>query len=168
MVFTGQTGWLQGIHHGIILDALPNDFVCGELEGAILACQQETNPDLILIEGQSALRNPCGPCGSELILAGSAAGVILQHAPAREFFDDFEEAGLRIPSIEEEVRLIQLLGAEVLALAVNEEGLSQEHADTAREQLSRQLGIPAFLPLRDDLSDLAKIVKEWAQVRKVR
>jgi len=44
--------------------------------------------DLILLEGQSALRNPSGPCGAELMLSGGARGVILQHAPARKFFDD--------------------------------------------------------------------------------
>lgn len=80
LIYTGQTGWLQGLRHGFIFDATPNDFVCGELEGAILACHRETDPDIILLEGQSGLRNPAGPCGAELILAGASQGVILQHA----------------------------------------------------------------------------------------
>jgi len=161
MIFTGQTGWLQGHGHGFILDATPNDFVCGELEGAILECQRESDPDVILLEGQSSLRNPSGPCGSELILAGGAKGVILQHAPERPFFDELEELGYRIPSIEEEIDLIRLLGAEVLGVTLNEEGMTPRGAEEARARLVEELGIPVVLPLRDDLEELVEIVRGW-------
>jgi uncharacterized NAD-dependent epimerase/dehydratase family protein len=160
MIYTGQTGWLEGHRYGFILDATPNDFVCGELEAAILACQRETEPDVILIEGQSSLRNPMGPCGSEFILAGGAKGVILQHAPAREYFDELEELGCRIPSIEEEIDLIRLLGAEVWAVALNEENLAAEEAEEARSRLAEELDIPVVLPLHEDIGGLAKIIKD--------
>ena len=68
MIYTGQTGWLQGYKHGFIFDATLNDFVSGELEQAVLECNRQSSPDLILIEGQSGLRNPSGPCGSEIIV----------------------------------------------------------------------------------------------------
>lgn len=61
LVFTGQTGWLQGYAHGFIFDATPNDFVCGELEHHIIRCAEDESPEVILLEGQSALRNPSGP-----------------------------------------------------------------------------------------------------------
>src|SRR5204862_259012 len=61
MIYTGQTGWLQGGRFGFILDATPNDFVSGELEHAIVTCAAETFPDVIFLEGQSSLRNPSGP-----------------------------------------------------------------------------------------------------------
>jgi len=159
MIFTGQTGWLQGSPYGFILDATPNDFVCGELEGAILTCHRETEPDLILIEGQASLRNPMGPCGSEFILAGGAEGVILQHAPGRPFFDDLEELGCRIPPIEEEIQLIGLLGAEVWAVTLNEEGMEDREPEKTRLDLAEKLGIPVVLPLRDDLGCLVEIIK---------
>ena len=92
MVYTGQTGWLQGYPHGFIFDATPNDFVCGELEGAILECARELEPEVIFIEGQAALRNPAGPCGSEMIISAGASGVILQHAPARKYVEDYERS----------------------------------------------------------------------------
>ena len=161
MIYTGQTGWLQDHGHGFILDSTPNDFICGELEGAILACQRETDPDIILLEGQSSLRNPSGPCGSEFILAGGAGGVILQHAPARPFFDELEELGCRIPSIEEEIALIRLLGAEVLAVTLNEEAMTAREAEEARSRLAEELGIPVVLPLQDDLGELVEIVRGW-------
>ena len=160
MVYTGQTGWLQGLPFGFILDATPNDFVCGELEGAILACQKETEPDVILIEGQSSLRNPSGPCGSELILAGGAKGVILQHAPARHHFDDLEELDCRIPPIEEEIDLIRLLGAEVLAVTLNQEGMTPREAESSRTSLALELGIPVVLPLSGDLGELVTVIKD--------
>jgi uncharacterized NAD-dependent epimerase/dehydratase family protein len=159
MVYTGQTGWLQGLPFGFILDATANDFVCGELEGAILACDRETHPDVILIEGQSSLRNPSGPCGSELILAGGAKGVILQHAPARRHFDELEELDCRIPPIEEEIELIRLLGADVLAVALNQEGMTPEEAGCARSSLAHELGIPVVLPLGGDLSELVTTIR---------
>jgi uncharacterized NAD-dependent epimerase/dehydratase family protein len=161
MVYTGQTGWLQGLRHGFILDATPLDFMCGELERAILDCQRETDPEIILIEGQSALRNPSGPCGAEFILAGGARGVVLQHAPAREFFDELEGVGCRIPAVAEEVELIRLFGAEVLAITLNEEGLAGDAAEVARRKLEAELETPVFLPLREDLGRLVELVRDW-------
>ena len=92
-IYTGQTGWLQGAPFGFVLDATANDFVSGELEHAIVSCARELDPEVIFLEGQSALRNPSGPCGSELILSGGARGVVLQHAPGRHYFDGLEELG---------------------------------------------------------------------------
>lgn len=149
-ISTGQTGWMQGAPYGILLDALPNDFVSGELEHAVVSCARERQPDLILIEGQSSLRNPSGPCGSELILSAGARGVVLQHAPGRPHFEGLEERGWRIPPVEEEIALIRLLGARTLAVALNTEGLTPPESERAREDLGRRLGIPVVRPLEDD------------------
>ncbi len=51
MIYTGQTGWLQGYKYGFIFDATLNDFVSAELENAIVRCSRNAGPDLILIEG---------------------------------------------------------------------------------------------------------------------
>ncbi|RMH19768.1 MAG: DUF1611 domain-containing protein [Acidobacteria bacterium] len=149
LVFTGQTGWLQGYEYGFFLDATPNDFVCGELEGAILACARDASPDLILLEGQSALRNPSGPCGAELLLAGGARHVVLQHAPGRQLFEDLEELGCRIPPVADEVELIGRYGAEVVALTLNDQGLDAGAAEEARARLAAELELPVVYPLRD-------------------
>ena len=76
MIYTGQTGWMQGANYGFILDATPNDFVSGELERCILECDRQASPDLIVIEGQSSLQNPSGPCGSEILLSGNIRAVM--------------------------------------------------------------------------------------------
>jgi uncharacterized NAD-dependent epimerase/dehydratase family protein len=158
VVYTGQTGWLQGIKHGFILDATPNDFVPGELEGAVLACAREARPDVILIEGQSSLRNPSGPCGSELILSAGASTVILQHAPGRRFFDGHGELKLPIPSLAEEIELIRLLGARVCCVALNDESLGQGELERERRLLEARLGLPVLQPLAGDLPLLARLV----------
>ncbi len=155
MVYTGQTGWLQGIGHGFIFDAIPNDFVCGELEKALLACAADGDPDLILVEGQSGLRNPSGPCGAEFILAGAAHGVILQHAPGRKYYEGLEELRLEIGPVKEDVELVRLLGTEVLAITLSHEGLDPEAARAARRRIAGETGLATALPLMDGIDDIA-------------
>ena len=159
MIYTGQTGWLQGYPHGFIFDATPNDFVCGELEGAILDCARELDPEVILIEGQAALRHPAGPCGSELLVAGATAGVILQHAPTRKFFEDFEELGCVLPPVSEEIELIRLYGSEVWAVTLNDEGLAPEELEPTRARLEDELGLPVLHPLKGGMPRLVDIVR---------
>jgi uncharacterized NAD-dependent epimerase/dehydratase family protein len=158
---TGQTGWLQGTPFGIVLDSLPNDFVTGELEHAILSCARELSPEVIFLEGQSSLRNPSGPCGSELILSGAARGVILQHAPGRVFFEGHEEEGCRIPPVEEEIELVRLLGARTLAMTLNGANLAPGERRAAASELERRLGIPVVLPLEDGVDRLVPVVREF-------
>jgi uncharacterized NAD-dependent epimerase/dehydratase family protein len=160
-IATGQTGWLQGAPYGFVLDALPNDFVTGELEHAIVSCARELRPDVIFLEGQSALRNPSGPCGSELVLSGGARGVILQHAPGRVFFEGHEKEGCRIPPVEEEIQLLRLLGARTLALTLNGQHLTSEILRAAAANLESRLGIPAVLPLEDGVDSLVPVVREF-------
>ncbi len=159
MIYTGQTGWMQGGRYGIILDALPNDYVSGELEGAIVACDRDLAPDVMILEGQSSLRNPSGPCGAELLLSGGAHKVILQHAPGRRYFDGYEEDQLEIPDMGEELELIRLYGARVIALALSGEGMSGDELRAARADISARYGIPAFCPLEDGAGELAAAVR---------
>src|SRR5690606_5776441 len=72
MVCTGRTGWLQDGQYGFVLDTTVNDFVSGELEHWVCTCADELQPDVIFIEGQSGLRNPSGPCGSEMLVSAQA------------------------------------------------------------------------------------------------
>ena len=161
LIFTGQTGWMQGSPFGFIFDSIPNDFVSGELEHAIVSCWKEARPDLILLEGQSALRNPSGPCGSEFLLSGGARGVILQHAPGRVYFDGEEALGLKIPPVAEEIALIGALGARVLALTLNGEKLSPDALRAAQERLAGELAMPVVRPLEEGVEALVPVVREF-------
>lgn len=158
MIYTGQTGWMQGGRFGLVLDSVVNDFVCGELEHAIVQCEAELEPDLMVLEGQSALRNPGGPCGAELLLAGGAQGVVLQHVPGRKWFDGHE--GHAIPSVASEIELIAFYGVRTLAVTLNGEGLDAARLAEEQRQLERALGIPVICPLEEGLGRLVPVVRE--------
>lgn len=161
MVYTGQTGWLQGLDHGFILDATPNDFVSGELEDAIVRCTSESTLDVVLVEGQSSLRNPSGPCGAELLLSADAKGAILQHVPGRKHFEDLENVPCPLPPVEEELELIRAYGTEVLALTLNGRGLLPKDLHTRRSELEDALGLPVVLPLEQGVDRLVACVRDW-------
>lgn len=161
MIYTGQTGWLQGTAYGFILDSTVNDFVSGEIEAAIVRCDKEARPDLIVVEGQSALRNPLGPCGSEIIVSGNVKGVILQHAPFREYFDTAEDLGCLLPELEDEVRLIEMYGTRVIAVTLNNEKSTPETLEAYRMAAQKQLGIPVVLPLEESVGALMPVLKQF-------
>lgn len=159
MIYTGQTGWLQGGKYGFIFDSTLNDFVSGELEHAILTCHEETNPDVIFIEGQSALRNPTGPCGSELLISGNAKHVILVTAPKRKYYEH-EPVWGEIPSLASEIELIRQFGSTVIAIAINTEHCSDEEAFMFQKQYEKQFGIPVMLPLQEGCEKIVPVIKK--------
>ncbi len=160
MIFTGQTGWMQGWKYGFILDSTYNDYVSGELENAIVSCYKEVDPDLIVIEGQAALRNISGPCGGEFLLSGDVDGVVLQHAPARVYYDGFESLGRKIPPLGSEVELIKMYGKKVIGITLNTRGLTIDQALKFKEQYEAELGIPVALPVERGVGDILVPIRE--------
>ncbi|MEN9703187.1 MAG: hypothetical protein RLZZ209_613 [Bacteroidota bacterium] len=157
MIYTGQTGWLQGGKYGFIFDSTLNDFVCGELENAILTCAREENPDFILLEGQASLRNPSGPCGLEFLISGRAKSVILVFAPKRKYFDNEEHWG-EIPSVESEIEIIEKLGSKVIALAMNTELCTEEEAFALQSQFEKSTGLPVLLPIQEGVDKIIPVL----------
>ena len=165
MIYTGQTGWMQGARYGFVFDSVVNDYVCGELEHAMVTCDREASPDVMVIEGQSSLRNPSGPCGAEFLLSGDAKGVILQHGAGREFFEGYETQGYRIPSLASEIELIGYYGAEVLAVTLNGKSCSPEDLVRYQEEYREQLGIPVVRVLEEGLSELVPVVLRFLETQ---
>ncbi len=158
-VYTGQTGWLQGGKYGFIFDSTLNDFVSGEMEHAILSCAKEDKPELIIIEGQSALRNPTGPCGSEMLVSGNARHVILVHAPKRIYYEHHEPWGA-IHSVESEMELIGMYGAKVIAIALNTEHCTPEEAWKFKEEYEERTGLTVILPLYEGCKAIVPLLKQ--------
>ena len=157
MIYTGQTGWMQGHQYGFILDSTLNDFVSGELEKAIVDCDKEIQPAIILIEGQSSLRNPSGPCGAEILLSAAINGVVLQHKANRIYFDDLPTWG-KLPTLAEEISLIEAYGVPVLAVTLNGIGMSEQELSDFKAKQQQLLTVPVFCPLLGDMEELAEVV----------
>jgi uncharacterized NAD-dependent epimerase/dehydratase family protein len=95
----------------------------------------------MVVEGQSSLRNPSGPCGAELILSADARKVVLQHAPARAYFEGYEDLGLEIGSLSDEIALIQLYGGEVVCVAINPVGVDADELAEWRRRVEVEHGV---------------------------
>ena len=158
MIYTGQTGWMQGHKYGFIFDSTLNDFVSGELEHAITSCWKEATPDVIILEGQSSLRNPSGPCGLEFIVSGNATQVVLIHAPKKKYFDNDPLWG-EIPSVASEIDIIEKFGAIVIAVALNTSGLSKQEALSYKASYQKTLDIPVVLPLEEGVKKIVSEIK---------
>jgi len=158
MIYTGQTGWLQGGKYGFIFDSTLNDFVSGELEHAIVSCWKETQSDILFLEGQSALRNPSGPCGLELLISGNAKHVVLIFAPKRKYFDNEAHWG-EIPSVASEIEIIEKLGSKVIAVAVNTENCTDEEAYAFQTAYTASLGLPVLLPIQEGVAPVIPLLK---------
>jgi uncharacterized NAD-dependent epimerase/dehydratase family protein len=162
MIYTGQTGWLQGGQYGFIFDSTLNDFVSGELEHAIVSCWKETQAEVILLEGQSALRNPSGPCGLEFLISGQAKQVVLVHAPKRQYYDNDPHWGV-IPPVESEIAIMQQFGASVIALALNTEDCTEAEAFDYQRQYEQKLGIPVLLPILEGVAKVLPAIQKTIQ-----
>lgn len=160
MIYTGQTGWLQGGKYGFVFDSTLNDFVSGELENSILECNNAEKPDVIFLEGQSALRNPSGPCGSELLISGNAKSVILVHAPKRKYYDYLENWG-KIFSLESEIALIKQLGSNVIAISINTENCTEEEAFAFQKEYEEKFGITILLPMYEGCEKIVPVIKNY-------
>ncbi len=162
MVATGQTGILQGADYGIPLDAIQGDYMVGMLESEIYHAYRD-GAEVIVIEGQGALSHPAYVCGSRAILSASQPEfVFLQHAPGRkERGYHREELHLPMPDISREISLIKdFSGADVAAITINHEGLTEVEVEAVRKEYGSDFGIPAFDPLRDGMEEGAEIVKK--------
>lgn len=157
MIYTGQTGWMQGARYGFVFDSTLNDFISGEMEHAVVTCYEEAKPDIIFIEGQSSLRNPSGPAGAEWIVSADVDGVVLQHHPARKQYKDMEFYPAYIADPKDEIALIKIYGAATMALTLNTAKMTEQSAREYATRYSKELGIPVALPLEDGVDSLVPL-----------
>ena len=160
MIYTGQTGWMQGARYGFVFDSTLNDFISGEMEHAVVTCYEEAKPDIIFIEGQSSLRNPSGPAGAEWIVSAAADAVVLQHNPARKQYKDMEYYPAYIAQPKDEIALLKIYGAPTVAITVNTAKMTEAEARDAAAGYTRELGIPAVLPLEDGVDGLVPVFEK--------
>ena len=167
MIYTGQTGWMQGARYGFVFDSTLNDFISGELEHAVHTCYQEARPDIIFIEGQSSLRNPSGPAGAEWICSADADGVVLQHNPSRKHYKDMDHYPAFVADPAEEIELIRIYGAPTVALTINTAKMQEADARKYAHEAEQKLKIPVILPLEDGVASLVPVFEKMIKTSAV-
>ncbi|MBV8167685.1 MAG: DUF1611 domain-containing protein [Alphaproteobacteria bacterium] len=146
LIGTGQTAWMQGARYGLVLDALVNDFVAGEIEHAVWSAWSERRPDVVVIEGQGSLMHPAYPGGFEILAAARPDGIVVQHAPARREYDGFP--GCALHPLDVQIRALELVsGRPVVAVTLNHEGLAPDQLAAAIRDIASATGLPVCAPL---------------------
>jgi uncharacterized NAD-dependent epimerase/dehydratase family protein len=157
MVATGQTGLMQGARYGVALDAMPSQFCAGEMEGAVVRAFEAEDPDVIIVEGQSALGHPAYLSSGFILRGSQPEAVILQHAPARRMRCDFDD--LRIPPPKTEIKLIETFAdTKVIGLTINHQGMTDDDVTAAIALYEFELGIPATDALTRSPDTLVEMV----------
>jgi uncharacterized NAD-dependent epimerase/dehydratase family protein len=142
MVGTGQTSLIQGTRYGVALDAVPAQFVTGELEAAVVAAYEAEDPDVIIVEGQGALSHPTYLSSTAILRGSLPAGVVLQHAPARTTVSDFPNVPM--PTVVSEINLIETFArTRVIGITINHEQMTDAEVSVAIAGYEAVLGIPA-------------------------
>jgi len=157
LIGTGQTAWLQGAQYGVVMDSLVNDFVAGEIEHAVWTAWQETNADVLVIEGQGSLMNPAYPGGFEILAAGRPDVIVLQHAPTRKDYDGFP--GYRLHTIGEQILAIEVIsGRPVVVITINRGGLRLNEVREVCSGIQQRTGVLTSDPLKDNCQQVADAV----------
>jgi uncharacterized NAD-dependent epimerase/dehydratase family protein len=159
MIYTGQTGWLQGWPHGVVLDAMINDFVAGGIEGAIIDSWNGLKPDFMLIEGQGSLVHPFFPGGFEILAAGRVDGFILVDAPGRIHLDGFPKYPMPDPG--RVVKIAELLTDKPLVgIGLNREKLDKKGIEEAKIRLKKHFNVPVIEPLSEGVREIVDALEE--------
>jgi uncharacterized NAD-dependent epimerase/dehydratase family protein len=155
-VATGQSGMLIDCDAGAPIDAIPGDFMGGEVEAMVLDVAA-IDPDLIVVEGQGALSHPAYGAVSQAVLQGSFPdSVVMCHDPGRDVYKAFLDGHHqpKIPSIKKEIALTEALlsttsGGKVVAVATM--AVEEDAREDARDKavLRATLGLPVADVFRD-------------------
>ncbi len=157
MIATGQTSLIQGARYGVALDAIPAQFVVGELEAAVLEAFDAEHPDVMIVEGQGALSHPTYLSSTAILRGSLPAGVILQHAPARTMVSDFPNVPM--PTVVSEINLIETFAdTKVIGITINHEHMTDAEISVAIAGYEAVLGLPATDALARPASRLLDMV----------
>ncbi len=160
MIYTGQTGWMQGWPHGIVLDAMINDFVSGGIEDAIIDSWNDVKPDIMIIEGQGSLVHPFFPGGFEILSAGQIDGFLLVDAPKRPHLDGFPEYPM--PDPQRVVKIAELLTEKsLLGIGLNRENMDKQDITDAKQKLKKVFNVPVIEPLSDGVGEIIDFLEAF-------
>jgi uncharacterized NAD-dependent epimerase/dehydratase family protein len=165
MIFTGQTGWLQGWPHGVVLDAMINDFVSGGIEGAILDSWKDLHPEFMIIVGKGSLVHPFFPGGFEILAAGQVQAFILVDAPKRPHLDGFP--GYLMPNPRRVVKIAELLTEKkLIGIGINHEHMTKSDIIHSKNIYQKMFQVPTSTPLTDGVNVLVDALEAMYNYKK--
>jgi len=161
MIGTGQTMLLLGAR-GLVMDAVPSDFVAGALEQVIVE-EAARGCRVMVVEGQAAVSHEAyGHVSLGILRGASPTHIVIAHVPGRRWRAAFGHAWkpLRVPEPGEEAALLKALNPypdPVLAgITLNTSAYPVEEARRIVEEYTRTYLVPAVDPLRDGVAPIVE------------
>jgi len=154
LIGTGQTMLLLGAR-GMVVDAVPSDFVAGVVEGYIVEAFRE-GCEAVVVEGQAAVTHPAyGHVSLGILRGASPTHIVLAHAAGRRTRTAFpQRMPLTDPRLEYEV--LKLLnpypGCRLAGMTLDTHMLGREEAEEAVRMAERVYGVPVADPIRHGVS----------------
>ena len=155
---TGQTGIMVS-GEGVPIDTVVADFVAGAAERLVLG---SSDHDILLIEGQGSLAHPMYSAVTLGLLHGSQPqGLILCFEAGREECGGIPGRKLHnLPTLkhayETAARLVH--PTEVIGVAMNGRRLSPAQAETEKQRVRDEMGLPVCDVFRDGPGELVQAV----------
>ena len=145
-VATGQIG-ITVTGQGIPLDAFKVDLACGAVEEAVL---QQSDKEILLIEGQGSLLHPGSTATLPLMRGSCPTHMILCHRAEKTHLKAPDH--IRIPSLKKFIGLNEELAtvigtypkAKVIAITLNTSQLNEVEAKKFIKTTEEATGIPTF------------------------
>jgi uncharacterized NAD-dependent epimerase/dehydratase family protein len=141
---TGQTG-IMIAGWGISVDRVIADFAPGAVESLVLYAAQ-SNPDLIVVEGQGAINHPAyGPVTIALMYGSAPDALVLVVDPVRKELGGYSTPALdydRLICLHEEL-IATVKPARIVGVALNTRYLDEAEAQAQIERARRETGLPA-------------------------
>ena len=142
---TGQIG-ITLMGNGIPLDAIKVDQAAGAVEEAVL---QQSDKDIVIVEGQGSLAHPGSTATLPLIRGSQATHFILCHKAANDHLR-FPVSHVAIPPLDEFIKLNEAVAkvcgsqnpAKTIGIALNTTGLSGKEAEDKVLTVERLTGLP--------------------------
>jgi len=162
-IATGQTGILvEG--DGCPVDSVVSDFVSGAVEKMIL---QHQHNEVLVVEGQGSLAHPRYSAVTLGLLHGcSPQAMILCYEAGRKSFNGLSHIALpglvKMRSICESMASL-FQPSQVIAVAMNSRNLNSRDAESERERVRQELGLPVCDVVRHGPDDLVEAVIAFRQ-----
>jgi len=158
-VATGQTGLIQGAKYGVAIDAIPTQFLTGEIEHQVMRAYDEEDPDIIIVEGQGALSHPAYISSCGIIRGSRPNAIVVQHPPKRKNLGDFSY--MEMPTVKSEIDLIENFSkSKVIAVTINHENMSSAEINDYIAIYEDDLKIPATDVLEHGCDKLVATIYE--------